>query len=226
MKKNEVSAMDDERELVSFEAQLKLLAKAGQIPYPVSEKEIEDLENECRGITLPPELEEKYTRSIKIAYEDIAIEKGKRRLYGEVKVFGRHIQHIRKEAGISASRMAERVGKDKAFVEKLESGQISPLHIAKGTIADIMETFRINLKELVSAVKMSLQVSPMAGVIPVHARADAKGDEKERLEDISIAAEDLMYISSKKEQKEVSVPEEFLEGITKELENRGRTDLI
>ncbi|HBR22839.1 MAG TPA: hypothetical protein DD713_09905 [Nitrospiraceae bacterium] len=226
MKKNESSAMDDERELESFEAQLKLLARAGQIPYPISEKEIEDLESECRGITLPPELEEKYARSVKMAYEDMAIEKGKRRLYGEVKVFGRYIQYIRKEAGISASRIAERLDKDKDFVEKLECGQISPLHIAKGTIADIMETFRINLKELVSAVKMSLQVSTMAGAIPVHARADAKGDEKERLEDISIAAEDLMYISSKKEQKEISVPEEFVEGIRAELERRGRTDLI
>ena len=226
MKKNEVSAMDDERELESFEAQLKLLARAGQIPYPISEKEIEDLESECRGITLPPELEEKYARSVKMAYEDMAIEKGKRRLYGEVKVFGRYIQYIRKEAGISASRIAERLGKDKDFVEKLESGQISPLDIAKGTIADVMETFRINLKELVSAVKMSLQVSPMAGGISVHARADAKGNEKERLEDISIATEDLMYISSKKEQKEVSVPEEFLQDVRSELEGRGRTDLI
>jgi transcriptional regulator with XRE-family HTH domain len=226
MKKNEVSAMDDEREFESFEAQLKLLAKAGQIPYPVSEKEIEDLESECRGITLPPELEERYARSVKTAYEDMAIEKGKRRLYGEVKIFGRYIQYIRKEAGISASRIAQRLGKDKDFVEQLESGQISPLHIAKDTIADIMETFRINLKELVLAVKMSLHVSRMAGVIPVHARADAKGNEKERLEDISIAAEDLMYISSKKEQKEVSVPEEFLEGVRAELERRGRTDLI
>jgi transcriptional regulator with XRE-family HTH domain len=226
MKKNESSAMDDERELESFEAQLKLLARAGQIPYPISEKEIEDLESECRSITLPPELEEKYARSVKMAYEDMAIEKGKRKLYGEVKVFGRYIQYIRKEAGISASRIAERLGKDKGFVEKLESGQISPLHIAKGTVADIMETFRINLKELVSAVKMSLQVSTMAGAIPVHARADAKGGEKERLEDISIAAEDLMYISSKKEQKEISVPEEFLEDVRAELERRGRTDLI
>lgn len=226
MKKNESSAMNDERELESFEAQLKLLARAGQIPYPISEKEIEDLESECRGITLPPELEEKYALSIKMAYEDIAIEKGKRRLYGEVKVFGRYIQYIRKEAGISASRIAERLGKDKGFVEKLESGQISPLHIAKGTIADIMETFRINLKELVSAVKMFLQVSTMAGTIQVHARADAKGDERERLEDISVAAEDLMYISSKKEQKEISVPREFLEGVRAELERRGRTDLI
>ncbi len=226
MKKNEFPAMDDERELENFEAQLKFFAKVGEIPYPVSEKEIEDLESECKGITLPPELEEKYTNSVKLANEDIAIEKGKRRLYGEVKVFGRHIQYIRKEAGISASRIAERLGKNKDFVEKLESGQISPLHIAKQTIADIMETFRINLKELVSAVKMSLRVSPMAGVTSVHARADTKGNEEERLEDISIAAEDLIYISSKKEQKEVSIPEEFLEGVRAELERRGRTDLI
>jgi len=226
MKKNEIPAMGDERELESFEAQLKLFAKAGEIPYPVSEKEIEDLESECRGITLPPELEEKCTDSVKIAYEDIAIEKSKRMLYGQVKAFGRHIQHIRKEAGISASRMAERLGKDKDFVEKLESGQMSPLHIAKGTIADIMETFRINLKELVSAVKMSLQISSMAGATSVHTRADMKGNQKERLEDISIATEDLMYISSKKEQKEVSVPEEFLQDVRSELEGRGRTDLI
>ena len=121
MKKNEVSAMDDERELESFEAQLKLLARAGQIPYPISEKEVEDLERECRGITLPPELEEKYARSVKMAYEDMAIEKGKRRLYGEVKVFGRYIQYIRKEAGISASRIAERLGKDKGRREQEHS---------------------------------------------------------------------------------------------------------
>lgn len=226
MKKNEIPAMGDERELESFEAQLKLHAKAGEIPYPVSEKEIEDLQSECRGLTLLPELEEKYTNSIKTAYEDIAIEKSKRMLYGQVKAFGRHIQHIRKEAGISASRIAERLGKDKDFFEKLESGQISPLNIAKGTIADIMEAFRINLKELVSTVKMSLQVSPMAAATSVHARADAKGNEKERLEDISIAAEDLIYISSKKDQKQATVPEEFLEDVRAELERRGRTDLI
>jgi transcriptional regulator with XRE-family HTH domain len=226
MKKNDVSAMDEERELESFEAQLKLLAKAGEIPYPVSEKEIEDLENECRGIMLPPELEEKYARSIKIAYEDMAIEKGKRRLYGEVKVFGRHIQYIRKEAGISASRMAERLGKDRDFVENLESGQLSPLQLAKETISDIMEIFKINLKELTSAIQMFLEVAPMAGTTPVHARADTKMKEKERIEDISIAMEDLMYAASRKEAKKVPIPEEFLKSIREELERRGRTDLI
>jgi hypothetical protein len=83
MKKNEVSAMDDERELESFEAQFKLLARAGQIPYPVSEKEIEDLESECRGITLPAELEEKYARSVKMAYEDMLSKKAREGFMGK-----------------------------------------------------------------------------------------------------------------------------------------------
>jgi transcriptional regulator with XRE-family HTH domain len=226
MRKNSSSITSDDNDLEKFEARLKLLARAGEIPYSISEKEIEELTAECEGLTPPPELEEKYLSSMKRAYEDLAIGKVRRKVHGEVKLFGRHIQYIRKEAGISASRMAERLGKDKDFVEKLESGQINPLHIAKDTIADIMEAFRINLKELVSAVKLSLQVSSMAGVTSVHARADTKGNEKERLEDISIAAEDLMYIFSKKEQKEVSVPEEFLEDVRAELERRGRTDLI
>ena len=79
MKKKEIPARDNERESESFEAQLKLLAKAGEIPYPVSEKEIEDLESECRGITLPPKLEEKYACRVRIAYENIASEKARER---------------------------------------------------------------------------------------------------------------------------------------------------
>jgi hypothetical protein len=50
--------------------------------------------------------------------------------------------------------------------------------------------------------------------------------EEEKIEDISIAMEDLLYGASKKDARRVPVPEEFLKSITEELQRRGRTDLI
>jgi len=226
MRKNSSSAKGNDNDLEKFEAELKLLAKVGEIPYSVSEKEIEELSNECAGLTLPPELEEKFLSSMKRAYEDLAIDKVRRKLHGEVKLFGRHIQYIRKEAGLNLRRVAERLGKDTDFVEKLESGQLSPLQLARETVSDIMEIFKINLSELTSAIQMFLEVAPMAGTAPAHARADTKMKEKERIEDISIAMEDLMYVVSKKETKKIPIPEDFLKDIMEELERRGRTDLI
>ena len=226
MKKDELLITGNDKDLEQFEAHLKILAKAGEIPYPISEKEIEELSSQCTGLTLPSELEEKYLSSMKKAYEDLAIDKVKKTLHGEIKVFGRHIQYIRKEANISISRIAERLNKDKDYVEKLESGQLSPLQIAKETAADIMEIFKINLKELTSAIQMFLKLAPMAQTASVHARANRKISEKEMLEDISIAMDDLISIASKKEHREISLPKEFLEGIKSELERRGRTNLI
>lgn len=224
MKKDDSFTTGNNKDLEDFEAHLKVLAKSGEIIYPVSEKEIEELSMECVGLTLPPEVEEKYLDSMKRAYEDLSIEKVKKKLYGEVKVFGRHIQYIRKEANLSVARIAVRLGKDKEFVEKLESGQLSPFRLAKSTIVDIMEIFNIDLKELVLAVKRFLQIPPMAET--AHARADRKIGDKEMLEDISMAMDDLLSVSYKKDQKEVSLPEEFLAGIKAELQHRGRMDLI
>ena len=226
MRKDSSSTTSNDNDLDNFEGELKLLANAGEIPYSVSEKEIEELSNECVGLTLPLELEEKYLSSMKRAYEDLAIDKVRGKLHGEVKLFGRHIQYIRKEAGLSLRRVAERLGKDSHFVEKLESGQLSPLQLAKETISDIMEIFKINLRELTSAIQMFLEVGPTVGTAPVHARADTRLKEKERIEDISIAMDDLMYVASKKEAKKVPIPEEFLKGIREELKRRGRSDLI
>lgn len=226
MRKDNSFITGDNEDLEEFEAHLKVLAESGEIPYPVSEREIEDLNRECAGLTLPPEVEEKYLNSLKKAYEDLAIEKVRKKLYGDVKVFGRHIQYIRKEANLSPARIAERLGKDKKFVENLESGQLNPLQVATGTIADIMEIFNMNLKELVLAVKKFFQLPPMAETASLHARADRKIGEKEMLEDISMAMDDLLSVSSNKKQKEVSVPEEFLADIKAELQQRGRIDLI
>jgi transcriptional regulator with XRE-family HTH domain len=226
MRKDGSSNTSSDNDLEKFETKLKLLAMAGEIPYLVSEKEIEELSNECAGLILPPELEEKYLTSMKIAYENLAIDSVRRRLHGEVKVFGTHIQYIRKEAGLSLGRVAERLGKGEDFVQKLESGQLNPLQLAKETISDIMEIFKINLKELTSAIQMFLVVVPMVETSHVHARADTKMKEEEKIEDISIAMEDLIYGASKKDARRVPIPEEFLEGIREELKGRGRIDLI
>ncbi len=226
MRKGGSSTTGNDNDLEKFETKLKLLAKAGEIPYLVSEKEIEELSNECAGLILPPELEEKYLSRMKMAYENLAIDNVRKGLHGQVKVFGRHIQYIRKEAGLSLSRVAERLGKGEDFVQRLESGQLNPLQVAKETISDIMETFKINLKELTSTVQMFLVIAPMVETAHVHARADTKMKEEEKIEDISIAMEDLLYGASKKDDRRVPIPEEFLKSITEELQRRGRTDLI
>jgi transcriptional regulator with XRE-family HTH domain len=226
MRKDGSSTTSNDNDLEKFETKLKLLAKAGEMSYLVSEKEIEELSNECAGLILPPELEEKYLSSMKMAYENLAIDNVRRRLYGQVKVFGRHIQYIRKEAGLSLGRVAERLGKSEDFLQKLESGQLNPLQVAKETISDIMEIFKINLKELTSTIQMFLVLAPMVETAHVHARADAKMKEEDKIEDISMAMEDLMYGASKKDARKVPIPEEFLKNITEELQRRGRTDLI
>lgn len=226
MKKTSSSTTSNDNDLEKFERKLKLLAKAGEISYLVSEKEIRELSNECAGLILPPELEEKYLGSMKLAYENLAIDNVRKRLYGGVRVFGRHIQHIRKEAGLSLGRVAERLGKREDFVQKLESGQLNPLQLAKETISDLMEIFKINLQELASSIQMFLVVAPMVETAHVHARADAKMKEEEKVEDISIAMEDLMYGASKEDARRVPIPAEFLKSITEELQRRGRTDLI
>ncbi len=225
MRKDGSSTTSDDN-LEKFETKLRLLAKAGEIPYLVSEKEIEELSNECAGLILPPELEQKYLSGMKIACENLAIDNVRRMLHGQVRVFGRHIQYIRREAGLSLGRVAERLDKGEDFLQKLESGQLNPLQLARETVSDIMEIFKINLKELISAIQMFLVVAPMVETAHVHARADTKIKEEQKIEDISIAVEDLMYGASRKDARSVPIPEEFLKSITEELQRRGRTDLI
>ena len=226
MRKDGSSTTSDDNNLEKFETKLRLLAKAGEIPYLVSEKEIEELSNECTGLILPPELEQKYLSSMKIAYENLAIDNARRMLHGQVRVFGRHIQYIRREAGLSLGRVAERLGKGEDFLQKLEFGQLNPLQLARETVSDIMEIFKINLKELISAIQMFLVVAPMVETAHVQARADTKIKEEQKIEDISIAVEDLMYRASRKDARSIPIPEEFLKSITEELQRRGRTDLI
>ena len=225
MMKNGMSAGDD-KDLEKFEIHLRLLAKAGEIPFSVSEKEIEELSRECKDMPPPYEASKKYMASVKNAYEDLAIENARRKLFEGSRPLGRHIQFLRKEAGVSIKRLAERLGRDAIFVERLESGDLSPLKVSHGTISDLMEIFKINLRELISCTKAWLEISSKAAIGPAHARADRKMRKRERLEDLSAAIEDLVYASSKREPQKISLPDDFLSGIKKELERRGRTDLI
>lgn len=226
MMKNRLSATNEDKDLENFEAHLRFLAKVGQIPFSVSEKEIETLRRECTGMLLPSQGSQKYLSSVKKAYEDLAVEKARRKLFEASRPFGRHIQFLRKEASISVRRLAERLGRDAIFVEKLESGELSPLKVPYETISDLMEIFKINLRELISCIKVWLEISSKAGVAPAHARADRKMRKQERLEDLSAAIEDLVYASSKSEPQEFFVPDDFLSGVKKELERRSRVDLI
>lgn len=226
MLKKGTSANGDDKDLEKFEARLRILAKVGEIPFTVPEKEIEELNREYKDMPLPSEISKKYLASVKKAYEDLAIEKARRKLFEGGRPFGRHIQFLRKEAGINVKRLAERIGRDTRYVERMESGDMSPLKVSHDTISDLMEIFKINLRELISCIKAWLEISSKAGVALAHARADMKMRKRERLEDLSAAIEDLVYASSKREPQKISVPDDFLSGVKKELERRGRVDLI
>jgi DNA-binding TFAR19-related protein (PDSD5 family) len=55
--------------LREFETRLKILASKGEIPYPLSDKEMEELLEKCNEVELSLEEKRKYLMAIKKAYQ-------------------------------------------------------------------------------------------------------------------------------------------------------------
>lgn len=145
--------------------------------------------------------------------------------------FGRLLQFLRDKSGLTQIDIAKLLGKDKSYIENLESCRINPLKMPISDLVDILDLFQIRLSKFVLAAKESLiLLSTKTNTESAMARSPIKAGTKEREESLSHAMDSVLLEIEKKKgqcrQNKAEIDNKFLEELRKELIKRGNNDLL
>lgn len=170
-----------------------------------------------------------YNAVMRASVENRIIE-ARRTLSNDKLPFGRHLQWIRNKSSTSREDIALSLEKDVSFIDKIEDGRASPLDLLRSEIADIMQLFRIGIKEFSRTVEAYLELSmAKTGKMSSMARSSlgTKTDSKE--EALSHAFDAVLLKIAEKEkpvQQGPGIDEEYIREIRNELKKRGELELL
>jgi hypothetical protein len=114
--------------------------------------------------------------------------------------FGRWIEAERKKALLMPGDIANAVGKDTLYVERLESGATHPWNLNPSDIAKLVRLFRIHMSALAQLVSSSLTVSRTHLAGDVIGRAHSGHATKERGDSVKRALDLYLARNAKKEE--------------------------
>lgn len=216
-------------EVSIFEKKLQGLAHSGKL-----EASMNRLTEQTYSELVPAALSETELKSIyqtvKKASHEKALVDAKIYLTASL-AFGRLLHFLRDKSGLTQIDIARLLRRDKSYVESLENCKIDPLKMPISDLADIVELFRINVSELVRAVKETATLSyAKASNVNAMARASIKAGTKQRGESISHAIDSVLLAIAKKEgasdHNKTDIDDSFLNELRKELLKRGCSDLL
>lgn len=216
-------------EVSIFEKKLQGLAHSGKLDASMNR-----LTEQTYGELVPAALSETELKSIYQTVKKASHEKALRdaKIYLTASLaFGRLLHFLRDKSGLTQIDIAKLLRRDKSYVERLENCKIDPLKMPISDLADIIELFRINISELVRAIKETATLSyAKTSNINAMARASIKAGTKQRGESISHAIDSVLLAIAKKEgandRNKTDIDESFLNELRKELRNRGCSDLL
>lgn len=231
MKKRQIDRVK-KLDLAIFEAKLQTMAKEGAFDSAMEES-LNRLVRETEPAMLSDnELQQFYQTVRKASHENAIIEARGKTPATELP-FGRHLQLIRDKSGLSQADIARLLNKDISYIEKIENGQISPLKLLAGDLADIMQIFRLTLTELKTTIKAFLSLhSVKTGRIRAMARSSIRAGIKEKGDSLAHAMDATLQAIAKKKHKTVEkedtikIDPEYLGAIERVLKERGEEALL
>lgn len=223
MKKRQIEIIK-ELNLATFDRKLRDMANVGEL-FPGG--------NELQT-TPPVSLSDEdrlcFLDTVKRASQERALIEASKKIRKAELPFGRHLHTIRDKCGLTQSDIAKLLKKPPTYIEKIESGQISPLAMLVADLVDIMQLFRLTLSDLKTTTTASLLLAGKpAGNVSVMARSSLKTDTKERGDGLGHAMDAVLQAIAKKNAKPEDTPKieaSFLKSVQDAIRERGEQDLL
>ena len=210
---------------------LRQLISRGEIEVKMTDERVDCLLGQ--HLPEPNERLDRLKARLTTQIQNDAIEKGRMAVGSKILPFGRFIEAIRDEAKLTRLEIANRLYKNEAFVSRIERGDVHPTALPPSDIANLLILFRVTISQASATMNVSADVSATKHSLKAAARShgglrhDRRGEDTERALDV-IAAR----LHQKKAAKASAAPpantgvKEFIEKLAKELERKGRADLL
>ncbi len=232
MKKQQIEKVK-KLELVVFEKKLQSMAEEGEFDFVMDESLEGISENEIKPATLFYEDFRRFYQTVEKASNENALIDACKKTPVTTLSFGRHLQLIRDQSGLSQPDIAKLLNKDPSYIENIENGRFNPLDLLVDDLADIMQLFRLTLAELKTTIKAFLTLSTQKTIrASAMARSSSKIGTKERGDGLSHAMDAALQAINKKTTKiqeqddKIEINPKYLEDIQKVLKERGETELL
>ena len=149
MKKQQIDKIKN-LDLATFEQKLQSMANDGETPLG-----LDDL-NDIKSVILTDEDRQRFLGTAKRAsHERVLLEASKKFRKAQLP-FGRHLQTIRDQSGLTQADIARLLNKPPSYIDKIENGQVNPVTMLATEIAEIMKLFRLTLSDLKTTISAFL----------------------------------------------------------------------
>lgn len=217
-------------DLATLDAKLRAMAENGAFDDAMEES----LDRLVRG-TEPAELTaselSQFYQTVKKASVESAIMEARKKTPVKALPFGRYLQLIRDNCDLTKADIAKALNKDRSYIDKIENGQINPLHLLAKDVADIMQLFRISLSELKMIIKEFLSfAAAKKSKASAMARSSIKAGVKGKEDSLGLAMDAALQAIAKKKGKtrhgNIKIDPDYIEAVKKMLEERGERSLL
>jgi transcriptional regulator with XRE-family HTH domain len=206
---------------------LEELAKRGLVDFPVTEEFVTAFEQSVPGEKLSDEEIALLYKVARSAYQDSVIAKVRESLPVGGYTLGQYVRLIREKTKLSLTEISDRTDMPFTTLKQLEENSESPEKIPVPKLCNLMELFRLGLSELVSMVERSLGLLLARGkTAQAQARSMAPPGSRDRGAVTSEALDMLLIKANTGGSGAVRVEQKLIEEITRELQGRGRQDLL
>lgn len=216
--------MDEQRD--KLDKMLEKLAKRGLVEFPVTEEFVAAFERSVPSEKLSDEEIYVLYRAARSAYQDSVIKKVRDSLPVGGYTLGQYLRLVREKTKLSLTEIADRIGVPFAILKTLEENAESPIKIPVPKLCNLMEIFRLQLSELVSAVERSVALFlARESAAQAQARSAAPPGSRDR-QTVTSEALDMLLTKASMPGGTVRMDPGLIQEITGELRTRGREDLL
>jgi transcriptional regulator with XRE-family HTH domain len=142
--------MDEKR----LKTGLRKLADKGWFVVNITDKPVDSLLGR-KGEPLSEEAKKRFISVLRVRIQDESIRRARQALRPGVVPFGVFIGAIRECANLTRAEIGSRLGKEEEFVQRIEEGDLDPVHLPPTDFADLAILFQIKITGAIELVNES-----------------------------------------------------------------------
>lgn len=229
MKKQQIDKVKN-LDLATFDAKLQAMAENGAFDDAMEES-LDRLIRETEPTEMTSSELRRFYQTVKKASVESAIMEARKITPVKELPLGRYLQLIRNNCDLTKVDISKVLNKDHTYIDKIESGQINPLHLLSKDVADIMQLFRISLSELIITIKAFLSLTiAKKGMVSSMARSSITAGEKGKEDSLGFAMDAAFQAIAKKKDEathgNLKIDPDYIKAVKKVLKERGERSLL
>jgi len=143
------------------------------------------------------------------------------------KTIGQVMNEVRTKAGWTLAAVAQRIGSDTAFVDRLERDLVPVAQVAARQWADLLETFHVRLAEFIRLAARTLMMQRLQQKMgPAYARSKTDANSAQHARDLAFAIGKAIQGFDTSAKSPPPLDQKLVDSLAAELRARQRTDLL